>query len=165
MDEETEAQRAMVTCPRVHCEQMAGNHRTVEGSRQQGEGPRLLEGGALGRLSHSCTSGKQGSMHPACLFKIYGGQEDGEIKKTPTRKKKPYEIFLHAAASSLLPPRLSWREAPTSCFPARSCGQWSGLLPLQTQPRPPSGPEENHPLPTTSAPLFSRHSSCGWVAR
>lgn len=38
MDEEAEAQRAMVTCPRVHCEQMAGNHRTVEGSRQQGGG-------------------------------------------------------------------------------------------------------------------------------
>lgn len=37
MDEETEAQRAMVTCPRVHCEQVAGNHRTVEGSRHQGE--------------------------------------------------------------------------------------------------------------------------------
>lgn len=59
----------------------------------------------------------------------------------------------HTRSLYSAPLRLSWREAHTSCFPAKVL--WS---PVRT-------PKEKHPLLTTPTPRFPPYSSGGWVSR
>ena len=99
MDEKTKLQRVSVTCPRLPCWQVVGNHwRTVELSRHRRKDSFLLQEGTWKELSHLCTARKQSILHPA-----YGHAKTWEHWRLHrikcTKKKTRWDILRHGVVA------------------------------------------------------------------